>query len=32
MPYDEPLPEKLIRAIAKHRVQAVNARKDDGFW
>jgi uncharacterized protein YdhG (YjbR/CyaY superfamily) len=30
--YDEPLPEALIRRIAKYRVKAVRARKDDGFW
>ena len=30
--YDEPLPEALIRKIARYRVKAVRARKDDGFW
>ncbi|MET0580475.1 MAG: DUF1801 domain-containing protein [Pseudoxanthomonas sp.] len=30
--YDEPLPEALIRKIAKHALQTVRARKDDGFW
>ena len=30
--YDEPLPEALIRKIARYRVRAVRARKDDGFW
>jgi uncharacterized protein YdhG (YjbR/CyaY superfamily) len=31
-PYDKPLPEALIRKIAKYRVKAVAARKDDSFW
>jgi uncharacterized protein YdhG (YjbR/CyaY superfamily) len=31
-PYDEPLPEKLIRKIARHRVREVRKRKDDAFW
>jgi uncharacterized protein YdhG (YjbR/CyaY superfamily) len=30
--YDEPLPEALIRKIARYRVKVVRARKDDGFW
>ncbi|MCA9270924.1 MAG: DUF1801 domain-containing protein [Planctomycetales bacterium] len=32
LPYDEPLPEKLIRQIARHRLKAVRERDDDGFW
>ena len=32
IPYTEPLPEALIRKIAKARVRAVKARDDDGFW
>ena len=32
IPYNKPLPEALIRKIAKHRVQAVRARDDDAFW
>jgi uncharacterized protein YdhG (YjbR/CyaY superfamily) len=30
--YDEPLPEALIRKLAKHQLRAVRARKDDAFW
>ena len=30
--YDEPLPEALIRKIAKRRVADVRKRKDDAFW
>ena len=30
--YDQPLPEALIRAMAKERVKEVRARKDDSFW
>jgi uncharacterized protein YdhG (YjbR/CyaY superfamily) len=32
IPYDQPLPEDLIRKIAEHRVQAVGEREDDSFW
>ena len=32
IPYDKPLPEALIRKIAKHRVRTVKARDDDAFW
>lgn len=32
LPYDEPLPENLIRRIAKYRVRELRARKDDAFW
>lgn len=30
--YDEPLPEALIRKIAKYCVQAVRERLDESFW
>lgn len=30
--YDQPLPAALIRKMAKERVKAVKARKDDSFW
>ena len=30
--YDQPLPETLIRKMAKERVREVRARKDDSFW
>jgi uncharacterized protein YdhG (YjbR/CyaY superfamily) len=32
VPYDQPLPEALIRRIARYRVRVVRARKDDRFW
>jgi len=32
LPYDEALPEALIRKIAKDRLREVRARTDDGFW
>jgi uncharacterized protein YdhG (YjbR/CyaY superfamily) len=32
IPYDEPLPEDLIRRIAEYRVRVVSERKDDAFW
>ncbi|MGH8618043.1 MAG: iron chaperone [Burkholderiales bacterium] len=32
IPYDQPLPESLIRRIAKHRLREVRKRKDDAFW
>lgn len=32
LPYDRPLPEALIRRIAKRRLRDVRARKDDAFW
>ena len=31
-PYDKPLPEALIRRIAKRRLRDVRQRKDDAFW
>lgn len=30
--YDEPLPEELIRRIAKYQLQLVHKRHDDSFW
>lgn len=32
IPYDQPLPEDLIRKIAEHRVQTLLDREDDSFW
>jgi uncharacterized protein YdhG (YjbR/CyaY superfamily) len=32
IPYDMPVPEALVRKIAKRRLQAVAAREDDSFW
>ena len=32
IPYDQPVPEDLIRLIAEYRLQAVREREDDGFW
>ena|SRR5436190_21424781 len=32
LPYDEPLPEALIRRIAKDRLREVRAREDESFW
>ena len=32
LPYDQPLPEALIRKLAKHQLKVVSARKDDSFW
>ncbi len=32
IPYDEPLPEDLIRKIAAYRLRAVREREDDAFW
>ncbi len=32
IPYNQPLPEDLIRKIAEHSLRAVRARGDDGFW
>jgi uncharacterized protein YdhG (YjbR/CyaY superfamily) len=32
VPYDEPLPEALIRKIAKYCVQNVSDRQDEKFW
>jgi uncharacterized protein YdhG (YjbR/CyaY superfamily) len=32
IPYNKPVPEALVRKIAKFRLQTVGARQDDGFW
>lgn len=32
LPYNEPLPEALIRKIAEYSVQLVSEREDDAFW
>ena len=32
LPYNKPLPERLIRKIAERRLQDVRERADDGFW
>jgi hypothetical protein len=32
VPYADPLPEALIRKIAKYRVRVVREREDDSFW
>lgn len=32
IPYDAPMPEALLRKIAKARVRAVRERDDDSFW
>jgi uncharacterized protein YdhG (YjbR/CyaY superfamily) len=31
-PYNEPLPEGMIRQIAEHRLRIVSEREDDSFW
>jgi uncharacterized protein YdhG (YjbR/CyaY superfamily) len=32
IPYDQPLPEDLVRRIAERRLRDVRRRKDDAFW
>jgi uncharacterized protein YdhG (YjbR/CyaY superfamily) len=32
IPYNTPLPEKLVRKIAANRVRQMRERKDDAFW
>ena len=32
IPYDEPIPEALVRKIAKYCVKNVSKRDDDAFW
>ena len=32
IPYDNPLPEDLIRKIAEYRLGVMRERKDDAFW
>ena len=32
IPYDKPLPEDLIRKIARQCVRSLGERQDDNFW
>lgn len=32
LPYDEPIPEALVRKIATYCLRAVRERTDDSFW
>jgi uncharacterized protein YdhG (YjbR/CyaY superfamily) len=32
IPYDEPVPEALVRKIARYCLRNVSKRKDDAFW
>jgi uncharacterized protein YdhG (YjbR/CyaY superfamily) len=32
LPYDQPLPEALIRKIARFQLRQVRDRKDESFW
>ncbi|MEO6102157.1 MAG: DUF1801 domain-containing protein [Pseudoxanthomonas sp.] len=32
LPYDQPLPEALIRDLARYCIKTVAERTDDGFW
>jgi len=32
LPYTQPMPEKLIRKLAKHQLKRVHDRDDDNFW
>jgi uncharacterized protein YdhG (YjbR/CyaY superfamily) len=32
IPYNKPLPEDLVRKIAKYRLREVRKREDDAFW
>lgn len=32
IPYDEPLPEELVRKIAETCVRIVSEREDEAFW
>jgi uncharacterized protein YdhG (YjbR/CyaY superfamily) len=32
LPYNQPLPEALLRKMAAYCVKTVAAREDDGFW
>ena len=32
IPYDQPVPEDLIRKIAEYRLRNVREREDDAFW
>lgn len=32
IPYEEPVPEDLVRRIAEYRLEEVRGREDDAFW
>ena len=32
IPYNQPLPEDLVRRIAEHSLREVRQREDDAFW
>ena len=32
IPYDQPIPEDLVRRIAQHQLRLVHERDDDTFW
>ena len=32
LPYTQPVPDKLVRKIAKHQLKRVSERDDDNFW
>jgi len=32
IPYDQPMPEDLVRRIAEHCIRTVREREGDGFW
>lgn len=32
IPYDEPVPEDLVRRIAEYQLQRVSKREDNSFW
>ena len=32
IPYDQPVPEDLVRRIAEYQLKRVSKRKDDAFW
>lgn len=32
IPFDQPVPEDLVRRIAEHCVRVVGERESDGFW
>jgi uncharacterized protein YdhG (YjbR/CyaY superfamily) len=32
IPYDQPLPEELLKRIAEFRARVVSEREDDAFW
>lgn len=32
IPYDQPIPERLVREIAEYRARVLSERDDDRFW